>query len=296
MGYFDGVHLGHQFLIKQLRETAAKLHKQSLVITFDNHPRTVLHPDHHMPLLTTTQEKLLLLERQNIDACSLLHFTHEMAQISAKDFMLHTIIGHLGVDTLIVGYDHHFGHNTGECFNDYARYGKEIGLNVLPAEAMTLPNGDNISSSKIRAKLDAGDVEHAQRLLSRPYFITGTVTEGKQVGRTIGYPTANLKLYDMDKLIPHNGVYLVKTTINDVNSYYGLMNIGMRPTLKDGRGRTIETHLLNFNGNLYGAKMTAEFLSFIRPEKQFNSLTELQRQITLDKQTALNDIIRHEQQ
>ena len=286
MGYFDGVHLGHQYLLNQLRACADSKGKPTLVVTFDNHPRTVLSGK-PMPLLTTTQEKLLLLERQSVDACALLHFTHEMAQMSAKEFMQKILVDWLGVDTLVVGYDHRFGHNRSEGFDDYVRYGKEMGLSIEPAEALRLNGGESVCSSKIRECLSEGSIDKANEYLSRPYFMTGTVVEGRQVGRTIGYPTANLMLDDASKLVPKDGVYAVRVVVNDVHAYNAIMNIGTRPTLNDGRGRTIEIHLLDFSGSLYGARMRVEFIGFIRDERKFDNFEQLKHQISIDKADAI---------
>ena len=286
MGYFDGVHLGHQYLLEQLRDCAEKKGKPTLVITFDNHPRTVLSGK-PMPLLTTTQEKLLLLEEQHVDACELLHFTHEMALMSAKEFMQKILVDWLGVDTLVVGYDHRFGHNRSEGFDDYVRYGDEMNLRIQPATALRVNGDEGVCSSKIRDVLSVGDIYKANDLLSRPYFMTGTVVEGKQKGRTIGYPTANLMLDDVSKLVPKDGVYAVKVMVNDIHPYNAIMNIGTRPTLTDGRGRTNEIHLLDFNGSLYGTKMRVEFVALIREERKFDNLEQLRQQINIDKADAL---------
>lgn len=286
MGFFDGVHAGHRYLLTQLKSLAKEQGKKTLVITFDNSPRSIINTTSAPRLLTTTQEKLFQLEELDIDACALLHFSTKIANMTAKEFINDVIYKWLGITTLLVGYDHRFGHDREEGFEDYVRYGNEIGLSIAKATEFKNKDELQVSSSAIREALDRGDIPTANKMLTRPYTITGTVTEGKQIGRTIGYPTANVMVNDKNKEIPQNGVYAVKVTDNETHKYYGILNIGNRPTLEDNRGQTIEVHLINENKNLYGHRLRLDFIQRLREERRFANLEELKEAIGGDKHRA----------
>ena len=282
IGFFDGVHIGHCHLINMLKKVARERGVESCVITFDRHPRQVVQPEWCPEMLTTLEEKTQLLEATGIDRCEVLHFDREMANQSAHDFMLHTLKEKLGVSILVTGYDNRFGHNRSEGFEDYVRYGKEIGIEVIKGEELT-DGSNNVSSSSIRRMLKEGRIEDATRCLGREYQLTGTVVGGEHIGRTIGFPTANIRPDDSSKLIPANGVYAVDvwSQAGDINRTRAMLNIGTRPTF-NGTATTIEVHIPHFAGNLYGSTLSIAFLRKIREERKFDSPEALIEQLNKD--------------
>lgn len=286
IGFFDGVHRGHRFLLEQVKEEAAGKGLCPSVITFPTHPRQVLQPDFHPQLLSTPEEKLHLLEEAGIANCILLPFTAELSRLSAKEFML-LLRTEYNVRTLVIGYDHRFGHNRLESFEDYVRYGYELDIDIVQARAYTQENA-KVSSSAIREQLSQGEVHTASRLLGYPYPLEGTVTDGYRVGRKIGFPTANLRVDHPFKLVPAEGVYAVKVEVEG-QQHLGMLNIGHRPTLNNGADRSIEVHILDFAGDIYRQNIRIEFLRFLRPETKFASIEELISQIEKDKEAILKD-------
>lgn len=286
IGFFDGVHRGHRFLLEQVKEEAAGKGLCPSVITFPTHPRQVLQPDFHPQLLSTPTEKLHLLEEAGIANCILLPFTAELSRLSAKEFML-LLRTEYNVRTLVIGYDHRFGHNRLESFEDYVRYGQELDIDIVQARAYTQENA-KVSSSAIRELLSQGEVHTASRLLGYPYPLEGTVTDGYRVGRKIGFPTANLRVDHPFKLVPAEGVYAVKVEVEG-QQHLGMLNIGHRPTLNNGADRSIEVHILDFAGDIYRQNIRIEFLRFLRPETKFASIEELISQIEKDKEAILKD-------
>ena len=287
IGFFDGVHCGHRFLIEQVQTAAASRGLASAVITFPIHPRRVMQTDFHPELLTSCDEKLALLAQTGIDTCLLMDFTPELAALSARQFMeiLHR---DYAIQALVIGYDHRFGHNRSDSFNDYVQHGRTLGMEILPAEAYRLPETDYplpICSSNIRHFLHEGDVSSAAQYLGYPYFLNGTVVNGFRVGHRMGYPTANLQVNDPDKLVPARGVYAVKAEV-DGKPYNGMLNIGCRPTLDNGDNRTIETHLFDFNADIYHHPMRLSFVQRIRPERKFDSIEALTAQLHRDAATT----------
>lgn len=282
IGFFDGVHIGHCHLINMLKKVARERGVEACVITFDRHPRQVVQPEWCPEMLTTLEEKTQLLEATGIDRCEVLHFDREMANQSAHDFMLHTLKEKLGVSILVTGYDNRFGHNRSEGFEDYVRYGKEIGIEVIKGEELT-DGSNNVSSSSIRRMLKEGRIEDATRCLGREYQLTGTVVGGEHIGRTIGFPTANIRPNDSSKLIPANGVYAVDvwSQAGDINRERAMLNIGTRPTF-NGTATTIEVHIPHFAGNLYGSTLRIAFLRKIREERKFDSPEALVEQLNKD--------------
>lgn len=284
IGFFDGVHGGHRFLIRQVMSVALKNNMNSMLVTFNVHPRKVMQTDFQPNLLTTTEEKISLLATMGVDYCALLPFTRQLSDLTARDFMEKVLFNQLNVRTLIVGYDHHFGHNRTDSFEDYCRYGRELGMEVLRADAF-VKEGQNISSSLIRRLLNEGEIARASRCLGYNYFMDGHVISGQQIGRKIGFPTANFQVNESDKLIPADGVYAVKVHV-DNNVYSAMLNIGFRPTIGENSVRTIEAHLLHFEGNLYDSSLRIEFIERIRGEKKFDSWEELADQIKKDATLA----------
>ncbi|MBP6069197.1 MAG: bifunctional riboflavin kinase/FAD synthetase [Bacteroides sp.] len=280
IGFFDGVHLGHRFLIEQVKELAKDQGLRSALITFPVHPRQVMKSDYRPELLTTPEEKIELLKAQGVDYCIMLDFTVELSQLSALSFMKDILQQRYNVSTLIIGYDHRFGHNRSEGFEDYVRYGQQIGMNVYRAQACMIDDL-NISSSLVRAHLLEGKIDLSTRYLGYNYSIEGVVVGGYRVGRTIGFPTANLDLRESNKLIPSDGVYAVRVEVKGC-LYAGMLNIGYRPTLDNGSKKSIEVHILRFDEDIYDEKIRLYFVSRIRSEMKFSGLDELIAQLKRD--------------
>ena len=307
IGFFDGVHLGHRYLIDKVMEMAHAHAQQSMVITFDRHPREVLQSDYQPQMLTTLNTKLRLLRETGVGCVEVLHFTRELAALSAREFMAQVLKERLGVTTLVIGYDHRFGHNRAEGFDDYVRYGKELGIEVVQNSELTMhisssnPSsfaeklGKHVSSSTIRRLLKEGNVSRANLFLDRPYTITGCVTHGFAEGRKMGFPTANLDTTGYPLLIPANGVYGVWVKIGCADAVMGkcevpnlagwlpaMLNIGMRPTF-DGSTTTIEANIFDFNDDIYGQPMTIAFCFRLRNEQRFDSIEALENQLHKDR-------------
>lgn len=281
IGFFDGVHRGHQFLIKQVCDEAKASGMESAVITFDEHPRKVLHQDYQPRLLSTLEEKLILLSRTGIGNAVVLHFDREMAGLSAHDFMEKVLRDRLNVKKLIIGYDNRFGHNRAEGFDDYVRMGHEMGIEVIQSQAFSL-DGVNVSSSYIRKLIEKSELELANKCLGYPYAIYGKVVSGYQEGRKLGFPTANLDLSGSGQLVPANGVYGVKVRLQDSMQYRrGMMNIGTRPTF-NGKNLSIEAYIFDFSDDIYGQTLVAAFIHRIRDEHKFDSAEELAEQMRND--------------
>ena len=282
IGFFDGVHRGHRFLIDRVIEEAQRSGMSSAVITFDRHPREALQTDYQPDLLSTLDEKLLLLSKTHVDNTVVLHFDASMAALTAHDFMRDVLQGQLKVRKLIIGYDNRFGHNRSEGFDDYVRYGKELGIEVIRADAF-LPDDVRVSSSVIRTCLREGRVEDANRLLGYDYTIESRIVSGYQNGRKMGFPTANLDVTRCQQLLPASGVYAVLVRLKDsVGWKRGMMNIGHRPTF-NGTTTSMEVNLFNFSGDLYGQELLVSFISKIRDERKFDSIDALAEQLQHDK-------------
>lgn len=282
IGFFDGVHRGHQFLIDEVKTEAAKAGLQSLVITFDRHPRQVLQQSYQPQLLTTLDEKLRLLSLTGIDDIYVLHFTQDMAGLTAKEFMSQILHDKLNVRKLVIGYDNRFGHNRAEGFDDYVQYGRDLGIEVIQAHPFEI-SGVKVSSSVVRAFLNGGEVEMAKRCLGRPFMLSGTVVRGFQEGRKMGFPTANLQTAE-GLLIPADGVYAVKVKVCDTGKWLPAMtNIGTRPTFH-GTARTLETHIFDFSKDIYDMPMTVAFVKRVRGEQMFDSEQALAEQLRKDEQ------------
>ena len=280
IGFFDGVHLGHVHLLEELKTAANERGLKSMAITFPEHPRQILQSDYRPRLLSTPQDKMYMLEQTGVDYCFPLHFTTALAAMDAESFMTDFLQKKLGVSTLLVGHDHHFGHDTSLTIDDYRRIGLKIGMDVIPADAY-LYEGSPVSSSRIRRELVAGNVKAANAMLGYRYTISGTVIHGLQNGRKMGFPTANLGPYCEFMQIPADGVYSALATV-DGETWPAMVNIGFRPTFQ-GKARTIEAHLLGFDRDIYFHELILEFVDFLRPEKRFGSPQELAAQLEADR-------------
>ncbi|MBE6287321.1 MAG: bifunctional riboflavin kinase/FAD synthetase [Mediterranea massiliensis] len=279
IGFFDGVHRGHRYLIKQVSEIAASRSMDTAVITFSQHPRKVMQSEFTPELLTSCEEKQRLLKETGVHHVFLLAFTPELSRFSARQFM-EVLRQDYNVRVLVIGYDHRFGHNRSEGFHDYVRYGKELDIEILPAEVYS---EIEVSSSAIRRLLYNGNVSKANILLGYTYRLHGIVVGGYRNGREIGYPTANLQVTENDKLIPADGVYAVQVTIEREN-YGGMLSIGRRPTFKNGDNRSIEVHIFDFQKDIYNEPIEVAFIAHTRNILSFDSINELVTQLSKDKE------------
>lgn len=285
IGTFDGVHLGHFQILKKLVENSKVEDCESLVLTFFPHPRMVLQENSEIKLLNTIAEKSILLEKIGIDNLIIHPFDKEFSRLTAEEFVEEILIKKFNVHKIVIGYDHRFGRNRTANFETLQEFGVQYGFEVEQITAQQI-NDISISSTKIRTAIIEGNINLANQYLGYNYSITGTIVKGKQLGRTIGFPTANIKIAEDYKLIPKNGVYIVKCNINEKH-YFGMMNIGNRPTV-DGTNTTIEINIFDFDQEIYDEQITVEFLDFIRDEQKFDSIDELKNQIQKDKTTSLN--------
>ncbi|MDD6668220.1 MAG: bifunctional riboflavin kinase/FAD synthetase [Bacteroidales bacterium] len=289
IGMFDGVHLGHRSVVSLVVGQAAERGWASAVITFARHPQTVLHPDSPVPLLMSVDRRISALAETGIDYTVLLDFDRRLASLTAAEF-LQQIYNKYNVRRLIVGYDHRFGHNRSDSFDDYVAYGRRIGIDVVRAPEF-VGAGAHISSSTIRRLISDGDVVSAEQLLGGRYSLSGTVVEGNRLGRTIGFPTANIQPLEPHQLIPAAGVYAVVVRLGDT-AYRGMLNIGTRPTVDRSGRTTIEVHIFDFAADIYGTTLTVEFVQRVRAERRLPSVDSLRRQL-VDDRIAIENILNY---
>lgn len=287
IGTFDGVHIGHKKILEKIIFNAKELNCESVVLTFFPHPRMVLQDNSVVQLLNTVDEKTILLEKTGIDNLIIHPFNQEFSRLTAEEFVKEILVNQLNIRKIIIGYDHRFGRNRTANINDLIVFGKKYGFEVEQISAQEI-NDNAVSSTKIRNAILEGNITLANNYLGYNYFFSGIVVKGKQVGRTIGFPTANIKINEDYKLIPKNGVYIVKSNY-DKKTIFGLMNIGTRPTV-EGTNQTIEVFFLDFDKAIYDESLTIEIIKFIRNEQKFDSLNDLKNQINEDKIFALNYI------
>lgn len=286
IGTFDGVHLGHQEILKKIVFRAKETGGESVVVTFYPHPRQVLSNDSNIRFISTQEEKIQHLEALGIDNLIIINFTKEFAGISSEDFIKNYIVKNIHPAVLITGYDHHFGNNRQGDFDMLNELGKQYHFKVEKIEEQDIENVA-ISSTKIRHFLKNGDILHANKLLGHQFSYTGKVVHGQGVGHKMGYPTANIEVGDEFKLIEKPGVYATFVDF-DGKSYPAMTYIGTRPTLHDNRPQSIETYIISFDKNLYNEKIKIRFVDFVRDDKKFDNFEALKRQIDNDKQTIIN--------
>jgi riboflavin kinase/FMN adenylyltransferase len=287
-GTFDGVHVGHQKILARLREVAAANNGETVVITYWPHPRLVLHPeDTTLQLLNTFEEKADLLKEQGIEHLIRIPFTREFSQLSSEEFISHILVRTIGTRKLVIGYDHHFGKNREGSFEQLKQNAPRYGFDV---EEISRQDVDNVgvSSTKIRHALEIGDIDTATHFLGKPYTLTGRVVIGDRIGRTLGYPTANLEIDTRNKLIPADGIYAVTVT-HEGSPYKGMLYIGHRPTI-NGATRNIEVNLFGFDREIYGDSLTIHFQAYVRGDMKFNGLDELRQQMDRDKEESLRKL------
>ena len=284
IGTFDGVHLGHQKIVAQITKNADALNCESLVLTFFPHPRMVLQESTEMKQLNTLNEKIALLDNLGIDNLVVHPFDKEFSRLTAEKFVKKVLVDVFKIKKIIIGHDHRFGRNRTATIDDLINFGETYGFEVEQISAEEI-NEVSISSTKIRNALLEGNIELATNYLGYDYSLTGIIFKGKQLGRTIGYPTANITIEEDYKLIPNNGVYIAKSVLNG-KTVFGMMNIGTRPTV-DGTKQTIEINFFDFKQDLYEQKITISLLHRMRSEQKFESIDALKNQLSKDKKTAL---------
>ncbi|WP_144603998.1 bifunctional riboflavin kinase/FAD synthetase [Algoriphagus algorifonticola] len=283
-GTFDGVHLGHQKILQRIREIARSINGETVLITFWPHPRLVLYPqEHKLRLLSTFEEKAKLLRQFGIDHLVTIPFTKEFSQLSSREFIDQVLVEKIQTRKLVIGYDHRFGKNREGSFEYLKQNSAEFGFEL---EEISRQDVDEIgvSSTKIRKALESGDIETSNSYLGRPYELNGLVIKGQQIGRSIGFPTANIHIPNDYKLIPKDGVYAVETSVNG-SIYKSMLNIGNRPTV-DGNKKTVEAHLFDFQGDLYDKQLTIYLKAYLREEQKFENLEALKEQLLKDQQRA----------
>ena len=284
-GFFDGVHVGHRLVIQQLTEAAAVRGDESMVITFWPHPRNVLQKEaRSLRLLTTLAQKKEMLCSLGVDKVEVLQFTKDFSSLTTEDY-LRLLMDRYGAKTILLGYDNRMGRDANGA-DEVARTAENLGLEVIRTEVVPSEQGFAVSSTKIRQRLEEGDVKGATQMLGYEYSLHGVVVSGQRLGRTIGFPTANMQLYEPLKLIPGNGVYFVRVKTLGRN-LYGMCNIGCRPTVSSGSSRTIETNIFGFEEDIYGLDIELSFIEKIRDERRFDSLDELKKQLDKDRNACL---------
>jgi riboflavin kinase/FMN adenylyltransferase len=286
VGTFDGVHTGHQQVISQMKKEAAKIGGETVIITFDPHPRTVLNAHSGIRLINTTEEKKELLSGRGIDNLIIVPFTEKFARLTAEEYISHFLVRYFHPHTIIIGYDHHFGKDRTGNYQFLMSLSEtyQYRLQEIPAHVL---DSISVSSTRIREAISAGDMETANILLGYTFFFTGQVVEGNRLGRSIGYPTANLAITDPYKLMPANGVYAVDVIAGDEQEkcLKGMMNIGFRPTV-DGTKKTVEVNIFNFDRDIYGKSLKVFVKKFLRAEQRFSGLEALKAQLEKDRKEA----------
>lgn len=285
LGTFDGVHIGHHAILQKICKTAKKEGLESVILTFFPHPRKIVSNNYDIKLLNTIEEKSDLLEKSGIQNFIIHPFDKIFSELSPREFVSQVLVDKLNIKKIIIGHDHKFGKDRAADYNDLINFGKEFGFDVEEISAQQI-NDVSVSSTKIRHSLLEGNIALANEYLGYPYVLTGNVVKGNQLGRTIGFPTANIQITEDYKLIPKNGVYIVTVNINN-NMVNGMMNIGVKPTLGENE-LSIEVHLLDFDADIYNQKIQVNILERLRDEQKFESFSDLQSQLQLDKKNTIS--------
>tara|TARA_R110001592_G_scaffold2588_9_gene15015 strand:- start:5698 stop:6624 length:927 start_codon:yes stop_codon:yes gene_type:complete len=289
IGTFDGVHIGHLKILNKIINHAKSTELKSSVLTFFPHPRMVLQKDTDIKLLNTIDEKVSILERLGLDVLIIHPFTKEFSRLTATEFVRDILVNTLNIKKVIIGYDHRFGRNRNANITDLIAFGNALDFTVdeIPAQEI---DDVSVSSTKIRKALEDGDIDTANSYLGYEYMLTGTIVRGKGIGKQLGYPTANLSIAENYKLIPKNGAYIVKSTL-DGKIVYGMMNIGFNPTV-NGTAKSIEINFFDFDADLYDKKIQVDILARLRDEHKFESIDALKAQLVKDKEKSLQYIQR----
>jgi len=294
IGTFDGVHIGHQKIISRLQEIARQKNGESVILTFFPHPRMILHPeDTAIKLITTMQEKAERLEKLGIDHLIITPFTRDFSNLTPQEYISKVLVDQIGTKQIVIGYDHRFGKDRKGGLEHLHKFSSEFGFGVEEIPEQDI-NDVAVSSSKIRKAISTGDAKTAHDFLGYPFHLTGKVIKGDQIGRSLGYPTANLYVEENYKLIPADGIYAVTvqidSTIQQSGSLKGMAYIGHRPTI-NGMTHNIEVHLFDFNKDIYNTKIRINFLNYIRGDEKFNSLEELKVQLSKDEKAVRSILI-----
>lgn len=290
-GTFDGVHFGHQKIVARLKEVAKQINGETVIITFFPHPRLVLFPeDNDLKLINTLEEKITLLRESGIDHLIIIPFTKEFSRLSSLEFVQQVLVDKIGTKRLVIGYDHHFGKNREGTFEHLKQYAPEYGFQVEEIPEQDI-NDVAVSSTKIRNAILNGEVSTANTYLGYPFNLAGIVSKGDQIGRTIGFPTANIKVPESYKLIPGEGIYAVKVYV-DRRAFTGMLYIGNRPTV-NGLNKVIEVNIFDFNEDIYEQNIKVEFYQYIRGDKKLNGLEELKKALAADEKACRDYFLKH---
>ena len=292
IGTFDGVHIGHQKIINRLREIAKEEQGEVVLLTFFPHPRMVLQPDNDLQLIHTQQEKIAALEAAGVDHLIIYPFTKEFSRMTSVEYVRDLLVNKIQVKRLVIGYDHQFGRNREGNFEQLLEFSQIYGFEVEEISAQTIDDV-NVSSTKIRKALQGGDIETANHYLAHPFSLSGTVVEGERVGRSIGFPTANIQTDEMYKLVPGIGVYAVRVEHRE-KTYQGMLNIGVKPTLGEAASRSIEVNIFDFDQDIYSETLKIEFVKRIRDEQKFDSLEALKSALEADKRKTIEILEKHQ--
>lgn len=285
LGTFDGVHIGHNAILDKICKAAQQENLESVILTFFPHPRLIVSNNYDIKLLNTIEEKAILLEKKGIQNFIVHPFDKTFSELSPREFVTQVLVDKLNIQKIIIGHDHKFGKDRAADFNDLINFGKEFGFEVEEISAQQI-NEVSVSSTRIRNALLEGNVSLAKVYLGYPYLLTGNVVKGNQLGRTINFPTANIEIPEDYKLIPKNGVYVVTVNVRN-QTVFGMMNIGVKPTLGENK-RSIEVHLLDFDADIYNQKIQVHILEKLREEQKFESFQALQAQLEKDKQNTIH--------
>jgi riboflavin kinase/FMN adenylyltransferase len=285
LGTFDGIHLGHQQIIRKVVECSEEFHLRNIVITFHPHPRKVINPELQIKLLTTSEEQIEILEKLGVQNLFVINFTKEFSELTPDEFIKNYLVEKIGLSRIVIGYDHHFGKGRGGDVNFLIASGKQYGFEILQIPPFIIDN-EPVSSTKIRNELESGNINKVNRMLGRTYSFSGVVVEGDKRGRKLGYPTANISLSDEDKMLPQLGIYAVLVNI-DGTEHKGLLSIGKRPTFYDDGKVIPEVYIYDFNNDIYGKEIKINLVEKLRGEEKFNTAEELIRQMDIDKENGL---------
>jgi riboflavin kinase/FMN adenylyltransferase len=292
VGTFDGVHLAHQEIVREVVRRSKSRHGRNVVVTFEPHPKEVVtSAKGPVKLLSTIDERIERLRALNIDVLLIINFTYEFSRLASRQFYERYVVNGVGVSEVVVGFDHMFGRDREAGIQQLANIGQEFGFSVHAVPAFAV-DGEIVSSSRIRRALAEGDVQRARRFLGYDYSVTGTIVSGDGRGNTLGYPTANIELLSDTKVIPGRGVYVVSVELLE-RRYHGMLNIGFRPTVTDGTRQIMEVHIFELAENVYGERLTITFLHKLRDERKFASVQELVNQLHKDKELSLNFLAEH---
>lgn len=289
IGTFDGVHIGHKTILKEIVDHAKEVQGESILLTFEPHPRKVIFPDKPLQLLTPLEEKLELVKATGVDHIVVVPFTKEFANLTAEEYVKDFLVAQFKPHSIVIGYDHQFGNDRKGDINLLKQLSELYNYKVFEISAQLIHDAA-VSSTKVRKAVSSGDMAEATNMLGRPYSLTGEVVKGAQLGNTIGYPTANVKPSSSEQILPANGVYAVKV-IHDGNTYNAMLNIGIRPTVSNELSLHIEANIFDFEQDIYGQQLTLQFIARLRDEQKFPSIDDLKQQLGKDKEAALKVLL-----